>query len=212
MTIDGQTFALFYFKKEDTNDKVFSFSSRFGGHKVLVTQLCTPSPYVAAISTCPPLPTARTLVLHFQCESFSCPGLEAFHKIHILLLVHIKTLLFPCWASCTNTCFYVVYWSNIHTFALQYLGSKATFSRVTQATHVCFPAPTDILYALGSRSHLQPPPVYNSIIHDLFHFASCIATSISLILSTFPSLLCNLTYTHPVNCKDWGFLELLRYK
>lgn len=48
MINDGQTFALSYFKKEDTKDEVFGFSSRFGGHKVLAIQLCTPSLHVAA--------------------------------------------------------------------------------------------------------------------------------------------------------------------
>lgn len=76
---DGQIFACSYFKKENTKYEVLLLSLRFGGHQVLVIQLCIPRLYAAAC-THPPLPTARRHVLHLQCGSFSCQGLEAFHQ------------------------------------------------------------------------------------------------------------------------------------
>lgn len=95
-------------------------------------------------------------------------------KIHVVSLVHIKNVLLPRWANFTNTCFYLACCSNIHTSSLEYLGSKVTFNRVTQETCVCFPTLTDILFALGSCSHSWLPPVYNSIMHYLFHFPAAL--------------------------------------
>lgn len=110
-----------------------------------------------------------------------------------------------------NTCLYLACSSNIYTSSLDYLGSKVTFDRVTQETRVCFPTLTDILFALGSCSHSQLPPLYNSIKHDLLHFPAALCPlCITLIsFSQFPSVLCNLTSIHPKNCKNLGFL---RYK
>lgn len=67
MINDGQTFAPSYFKKEDTKDEVFSFSSRFGG-PFLPSSCTPPASTLLLVSAHPSLPTAGTLVLHLQCD------------------------------------------------------------------------------------------------------------------------------------------------
>lgn len=95
MINDVKTFALSYFKNEDTKDE--ALIQGLEDIKSLSPSCATPACTLLLVSTHLPLSTTGMLVLYLQHNSFSFPGLEAFHQSLSpqKSWIHIKTALFP---------------------------------------------------------------------------------------------------------------------